>query len=1617
MNEDLKALFEVFKEQGVFQSPEEMDDVIKSEGIGVLYDALPEGMFSSPEEFESTFSQTPAPDPKKKDDTVSVGGDGSLEPVETAEVVPIEDAIIKDSFEDRDNKVGYVGSLVSSLDKGLYKNLIGNPVKGIGLLLEGATGPGFASDALIDFANYYNKTIDELTPQDEEFRGSLSDQFGQAFGQVAALAGTGFLSGAGKSAQVLQMAKAPTTVNLGKEIAGQFLNPVAVSGGMSMGASEFERAKQSGATDDEAFEAFYKNAAVGSVLERIPMMQFFKRFNKVTNGGVVNWVKTKATGGAIGGTEEMVTEVLQGLYANQTAKDIYNDTQDLLEGVGEAGGVGFGVGFLLNALGARAKLSMSQGNTAEAAAIEQAVKDFIKSNEDKTRKKEESKSLRDEIIKGSPGLSEDQVDRIEPLQKKVKDLAGNDTEGAKKSRKEYVDQINGIIEEKDEQVEGEQEVQEQATEEQPAEVIDEETQEVVEDTEAKSRKPGEKTLKKAEAKLPTPNPTSPPTGRIEDVDRSKKKVTVDEMAALKDQIKLEAKAARGENVMQTSAKNKVKEVIKQFQKKGSIAAKQAKTVIDRFSKVDASNPASLYDFIFYSEKVFTDADYNEKISTANKSKKSIKRYSKNTKNQATDNSVAKEFLKIDPKKVADVDEYNRIADMVKSMTAPGMARSFEARAQAAKSHNDIKSYIDKAKVETEQATKAKQMAMNEDLVEAGVIEDGMSAVEIQEVLNALEEDADVTDDKERYVAAYINKMKDVFTPIMDRIAKSDEDPFTGEKYDFDEKELDLIRRLAGIDFDGLDRTQQLSVIKAMANIQENGVFDNVENLLAKAEGHRDGQKFGKNNKAHVFKLLGKVNVPFVGGIYDAFVKMYGKDVMSIPLFTQSLYRSIGKANEMLKLSGFTDMIRGRRGAIVNTKKLIEDFKKKFKSDFSNEEMHEMSIYGFLMRTIPGNEQVEFARRKKILQQSIEDKKKSSDDNLREIGLAEEKIFNEKYADANSIEDLNPPKEIKEIIEWFQEEFRKIRPDLEDISSRIYNKLLDFDDNYLPDVYVKIDPEDKSTVDKIEEMKNSAFFENADVVNKKEASVLMRATKPSKLPNGRVLSSSFVSDMFRKLEDAQTDINTAAPIRKMEAFLDSQNFKDSFADPKDYQIMREKMIRSVAVAKNALGAKKSDIKKYLNTYAKMSSMYALGGVTQPFKQVLPILTNTFINLTGSVGDRFGVSFSPSLMREANELLGKSTVGTRGLSSELDIGSQLQKLEKEFSDTNVGKNMEKLSDLYLKTFLEKSDVWVARWSWMSYYAASLKDQGKIDSINDVNWSEEGTSPDNTAMTYADNQVDRQQNVSMQELQGMMYSNPTLSAQVLRKVFLPFSNFVFNMKSRIWTDVTILSSENSSGKDKELARKSLMGAGSEIVVFSAISTTISTFLWSAAADLLGIEEDDEEELEFYQERWFKSMATNAFVDIFSPAPPLDETVKSTMNWALQEAIFSEEFDPKKDFQLIEYNRDNSYGAYGIPAEKAKELGDFFDMSMGDSFSTKDFIGADVEKELSSDEKALMQQASAVYAMYLMGVAPVELGRLAMNIKNRLVRKAKEVGSGSSKKGGRSKRPSRKERPTRNN
>jgi hypothetical protein len=84
-------------------------------------------------------------------------------------------------------------------------------------------------------------------------------------------------------------------------------------------------------------------------------------------------------GGVVGGIEEAVTETIEQISTNFAAKNIYDETRTLFEGVEESAAMGGGIGFVLNAMGVKlgSLRNKYKGNPEKIAEIDQSI-DYIK---------------------------------------------------------------------------------------------------------------------------------------------------------------------------------------------------------------------------------------------------------------------------------------------------------------------------------------------------------------------------------------------------------------------------------------------------------------------------------------------------------------------------------------------------------------------------------------------------------------------------------------------------------------------------------------------------------------------------------------------------------------------------------------------------------------------------------------------------------------------------------------------------------------------------------------------------------------------------------------------------------------------------------------------------------------------------------------------------------------------------------------------------------------------------------------------------------------------------------------------------------------------------------------
>ncbi len=139
----------------------------------------------------------------------------------------------------------------------------------------------------------------------------------------------------------------------------------------------------------------------------------------------------------------------------------------------------------------------------------------------------------------------------------------------------------------------------------------------------------ENSLREINQKLGIKIPKAPSIAKILGKPK-KKKVVVDEMASLKDQIKLEAKAAKGAVKSYKDISKSIIEKVKDLSKKGSITSNQSSVIIKKVLSTNMMNPEMVNRLTDYIDEVYTKAELAEKI---NQSKQKLKRAKKNLKNK------------------------------------------------------------------------------------------------------------------------------------------------------------------------------------------------------------------------------------------------------------------------------------------------------------------------------------------------------------------------------------------------------------------------------------------------------------------------------------------------------------------------------------------------------------------------------------------------------------------------------------------------------------------------------------------------------------------------------------------------------------------------------------------------------------------------------------------------------------------------------------------------------------------------------------------------------------------------------------------------------------------------
>jgi hypothetical protein len=1092
------------------------------------------------------------------------------------------------------------------------------------------------------------------------------------------------------------------------------------------------------------------------------------------------------------------------------------------------------------------------------------------------------------------------------------------------------------------------------------------------------------------------------------------KVTVNEMAALKDQIRLEARAARQAKADLNAKRKMLSAAVSKMVKLGTVKARQAAFLIKRISYLNLDNPVMVDRFANYAEKIFERADYQNVLTNAFALRKGIRRLLK-TDNQAQVVGMARAFAKIDPSMVDDIDAYIEMANTVKAAVKPTVQKGFDTVMKEAASISKVSEYTNRVLAEQEEMQRKEFLAQYNDV---DGMSENMTLAEMKEFISSLEDpNSKSNPNKEADTILFLKERMSNAVDVIEEVIRSGFNPMTGEQVGDENK--DIMSKVIKIDLDEMSIRDAIKIVEGLENFIENSITSGLEAAVNSYQG---------NLNAKSLVARGKTARPLRLFISKTVGKIYSEQLFSLPNLMEKMFGGVTNSIQIMKDMGLMNLIIGVNKANRQHNDIIENYSKqsfyKSKGFMDAANVYERGMIGFLKRNLMGTPQqmkAEFDRRVRMIQESINKLVEEGDSKEKKMGEIYQKVYDKLGVGEGDLDViLSKASDTNlEAVDWWINNWSEHYQDLSDVSLSVYNTELGSDFNYTTDKYKKLSSEDQG-LDEGVVSRNGAFAVEIDYTDKKKTGVLMESTRPNVLPNGRYVSLDFDTNNSNSLKAALVDINTAASIRQVDGFINSKAFKKLVPESADRKILTKRINSYIRRAKGKNIVPRDTIEyinKFTNYITSLGVGKALAGLNQTFMQTMPVMINTLAN-----AGRFDIA-GPDF----NEWLNKTgmPITNRGLESQSAIDSVDRRLEATGQRTqDVLNKIADINQFYLKWLLSKPDVWVARSSFKSYYLQGLKRKGISTNID---WATH--EMDQEVAEYAQIMVDRQQNISDPMLAGEFLASDNPYIKITRKVILPFASFILNQKARMYNDFLTAFRTTTSNEDRIIAIRSLVGLSAELMAYQALGYGIRKMYDIAASWLLGDDDEEEKDKSFLGVEVTKTdyNATKypvkaIFNDIISPLPMLDwlttmglnktfENLEYMTEQEIKDAVkernrileikgddpmdkdaekeFIDNIKKEATYQVFDNDFDRAYGMIGIAGETYKELIEIGKLANTGEF-TDEYEGRETKKKLLPADREKVEVAILPMLLYSTGLLPKDIGTIGRKYVNKIKKKA---------------------------
>ena len=1044
-------------------------------------------------------------------------------------------------------------------------------------------------------------------------------------------------------------------------------------------------------------------------------------------------------------------------------------------------------------------------------------------------------------------------------------------------------------------------------------------------------------------------------------------------AAMKKDLQKEAKVAR-------DAKNDVNKRRKGLQgaidlvlKAGNITTKKANTLLKKVSNVNLYNAKKVQDVLDFTTRAMNDAEYSNKLDKAKKLQKSIKTKLKGKEAGLSDS--AKKFTEVNPSNVSDIDSYLEKAEAVSKGLQPTRKPS-KGDLKVSKPF-DIKKTDEYSKKETELEAERNYELAKESFQELTGLEPGdLTLDQMKEMLYEVdgketnsEADTEMLKKKETVIDKAVNNaFKNTKINIKGAIEAGD--------IELSKSQKTLISNFLNMDLSLMTTKQKMEALDSIVNFELNQSTGGMEAVLMKQVGAV------KLNRVKNKGVKSADNKSLFG-----LGKFWNKQIATLPNVFELTFKSQQKARMVMEALGLDGIINGSAKAQNESARVEKDYantfaKKKMQDGIYFDESNdiERGILADVRRVTPGTEseqQKEFDDSKNLIKETYERLISSGDKLKVSKGEVIKAQYDNLLKDSNSISDVESKADpvnldgVKYVTEIWAEKYTE----LSDTSLNVYNKNLGKDINYTPRNIQTI-KETENERDITQPVFNPEGITRKNAYDKKTG-VLKEATKPSTLSKGKVLNLSFDAQNMSNYKAALTDIYTAPSIQQVKGARESKAFNEVFTNESAKEIINDR-INSYVDSKRGKKYVDGSTKRALNRLNKVATLgvsRVLGGPTQFIKQIVPIF-NTGANAgVGNTLKGAKLIFDADVQKAIDN--SGLPIANRGIQSQSDIENADSRIKKK-AQTKAGRVIDAADSINKKTleaFLVYPDVQTARASFIAYYIQQMKKDG--GDTSNIDWSK---PLDKKAAQYAQQQVDRQQNTSDQDLQGDLFTNQNFGSQMVRKTLFPFANFLLNQKTRMYSDInTLTNNPTALPGDKTRALRSLGGLGVETVMFNAIGLGITQTLAAAARLISGEEEDpnlssykNAEERSAKREKEFEQRLTgrlgNMVADILVPIPILNDESLNQINGLM--SMFQEDEDnPFQFFAKTDKKIIDQLGTLGIGPKKAVILADMIKTVITGEKTTV-FMGRESTKKINPEKLNALKLTTMAYAMHAIGV-----------------------------------------------